>query len=126
MKLSEIKGVDAIDVIADIIDPITAIMADEEVKKLAEMKPKPPTLLIAKTILKRQKKAILEILAYLHGENPKTYNPSLIELPIMLVNLINEIQSNEELMSLFHSQPQMSSSVSSGAVMENTEETRTM
>ena len=126
MKLSEIKGVVAIDVIADIIDPITAIMADEEVKKLAEMKPKPPTLLIAKTILKRQKKAILEILAYLHGENPKTYNPSLIELPIMLVNLINEIQSNEELMSLFHSQPQMSSSVSSGAVMENTEETRTM
>ena len=126
MKLSEIKGVDAIEVVADIIDPVTSIMADEEVKKLAEMKPKPPTLLIAKTILKRQKKAILEILAILHGEDPKTYNPSLIELPILLVNLINEIQSNEELKSLFHSQPQMSSSVSSGAVMENTEETKTM
>lgn len=126
MKLSEIKGVDAIEVVADIIDPVTSIMADEEVKKLAEMKPKPPTLLIAKTVLKRQKKAILEILAILHGEDPKTYNPSLIELPILLVNLINEIQSNEELQSLFHSQPQMSSSVSSGAVMENTEETKTM
>lgn len=126
MKLSEIKGVDAIEVVADIIDPVTSIMADEEVKKLAEMKPKPPTLLIAKTVLKRQKKAILEILAILHGENPKTYNPSLIELPILLVNLINEIQSNEELQSLFRSQPQMSSSVSSGAVMENTEETKTM
>lgn len=126
MKLSEIKGVDAIEVVADIIDPVTKIMADAEIRILAEMKPKPPTIRIVKTVLKRQKEAILEILAILHGEDPKTYKPSVIELPILLINLFNEVQANEELMSLFHSQHQMSSSVSSGAVIQNTEETETM
>lgn len=126
MKLSEIKGVDAIDAIADMLDPITAIMADEEIKKLMSMVPRPSTLTIATKIMKKKKKEILEILAVMHGENPETFNPSLLELPIMLVNLINEVQNNEELMSLFHSQHQMISNVSFGAVMENTEETEIM
>lgn len=76
--------------------------------------------------MKRKKKEILEILATMHGENPETFSPSLIELPIMLVNLINEVQGNEELMSLFRSQHQMISNVSFGAVMENTEGTEIM
>lgn len=126
MKLSEIKGVDAIDAIADMLDPITAIMADEEIRKLMSMVPRPSTLTIAKNIMKRKKKEILEILATMHGENPETFSPSLIELPIMLVNLINEVQGNEELMSLFRSQHQMISNVSFGAVMENTEGTEIM
>lgn len=126
MKLSEIKGVDAIDAIADIIDPITAIMADDEIRKMMTVVPRPSVLTMAKTILKRKKKEILEILAVMHGENPETFNPSLLELPIMLVNLINEVQNNEELMSLFRSQHQMISNVSFGAVMENTEETEIM
>lgn len=126
MKLSEIKGVDAIDAIADMLDPITAIMADEEIKKLMSMIPRPSTLTIATKIMKKKKKEILEILAVMHGENPETFSPSLIELPIMLVNLINEVQNNEELMSLFRSQHQMISNVSFGAVMENTEETEIM
>lgn len=126
MKLSEIKGVDAIDAIADMLDPITAIMADEEIKKLMSMIPRPSTLTIATKIMKKKKKEILEILAVMHGENPETFSPSLIELPIMLVNLINEVQNNEELMSLFRSQHQMISNVSFGAVMENTEGTEIM
>lgn len=126
MKLSEIKGVDAIDAIADMLDPITAIMADEEIKKLMSMIPRPSTLTIATKIMKKKKKEILEILAVMHGENPETFSPSLIELPIMLVNLINEVQNNEELMSLFRSQHQMISNVSFGAVTGNTEETEIM
>jgi len=126
MKLSEIKGVDAIDAIADMLDPITAIMADDEIRKLMSMTPRPSTLTIATKIMKRKKKEILEILAVMHGENPETFNPSLLELPIMLVNLINEVQNNEELMSLFRSQHQMISNVSFGAVMGNTEETEIM
>lgn len=126
MKLSEIKGVDAIDAIADIIDPITAIMADDEIRKMMTVVPRPSELTMAKTILKRKKKEILEILAVMHGENPDTFKPSLIELPIMLLSLINEVQANEELMSLFRSQHQMISNVSFGAVTGNTEETEIM
>ena len=126
MKLSEIKGQDAIDVIADIIDPVTEIMADEVLRDMFVQKPRPHTLLLARAILKRQKKAILEILAYLNNESPDTFNPSLIELPVMLFNLINEIEGNEELMNLFHSQRQMMASVSSGAVTEPIKATETM
>lgn len=124
MKLSEIRGVDAIDVIADIIDPVTVIMADADIKEVISQKK--PTLIIAKVVLKKQKRAILDILAILNNEDPKTFNPSIIELPIMLVNLINDIEGDKELMDLFHSQPQMMASVSSGAVTQNTEGTETM
>lgn len=126
MKLSEIKGTDAIDVIADILDPITVIMADKEIQAIAKQTPRPPAIVIAKTILKNQKAAILEILARLNGEDPETFNPSLIKLPFMLMELIKEISKDEDLASLFHGQPQMSSSVPSGAVMPTTEETETM
>lgn len=126
MKLSEIKGTDAIDVIADILDPITVIMADKEIKALATQTPRPPAITMARIILKNQKAAILEILARLNGEDPKTFNPSLIKLPFMLMELIKEISEDEDLVSLFRGQPQMSSSVSSGAVMPTTEETETM
>lgn len=124
MRLSEIKGGDAIDVIADIIDPVTAIIADKEVAKV--IKANKPKLLIAKTILKRQKDNILLILAILNQENPKEFKPSLVELPVMLIQLITDVMDNEELMSLFHSQDMMISSGSSTPVMQTTEETETM
>jgi hypothetical protein len=124
MRLSEIRGENAIDVIADIIDPVTVILADEEVEKV--VKSNAPTLLKAKTILKRQKGAILEVLAILNQKDPKEFKPSLIELPIMLVQLLEDIKENDELMSLFHSQEQMTASVSSIPVMETTQETETM
>lgn len=124
MRLSEIKGGDAIDVIADIIDPVTAIIADKDVAKV--IKGNKPKLLIAKTILKKQKDNILLILAILNQENPKEFKPSLVELPVMLIQLITDVMENEELMSLFHSQDKMISSVSSTPVMQTTEETEKM
>ena len=124
MRLSEIKGEDAIDVIAEILEPAATILADPEVK--ASMESKKPYILIAKTILKRQKKAILEVLAILDRKNPEEFKPSLIELPIMLVHLLEDIAENKELASLFHSQNPMMGSVSSGSVTENTKETEGM
>ena len=124
MRLSEIKGVDAIDVIADVIDPITKILANKAIQDVIEKKR--PVLLIAKTILKEEKEAILEVLAVLHNENPKEFNPSLIELPIMLVQLIQDVMNNKELVDLFQSQEMTTASVSSFPAMQNTEGTETM
>lgn len=124
MRLSEIKGVDAIDVIADIIDPVTVILADKEIQEAIETKK--PYLLIAKTILKNQKEAILEVLAVLHKENPKEFKPSLIELPIMLVQLVQDVMENKELVDLFQLQGVKTASVSSFPAMQNTEGTETM
>lgn len=124
MRLSEIKGVDAIDVIADIIDPVTVILADKEIQEAIETKK--PYLLIAKTILKNQKEAILEVLAVLHKEDPKEFKPSLIELPIMLVQLVQDVMDNKELVDLFQLQGVKTASVSSFPAMQNTEGTETM
>lgn len=124
MRLSEIKGTDAIDVIADIIDPVTVILADKEIQEAIETKK--PYLLIAKTILKNQKEAILEVLAVLHKENPKEFKPSLIELPIMLVQLVQDVMNNKELVDLFQLQGVKTASVSSFPAMQNTEGTETM
>ena len=124
MRLSEIKGADAIDVIADIIDPVTKILADEEIKKVVQSKK--PALEITKVILKRQKEAILEVLAIINMEDPKAFKPSLIQLPIMILQLVQDIKDNEELMHLFQSQEQMMGGVSSIPVTEPTQGTETM
>ena len=124
MRLSEIYGEDAIDVIAEILEPAATILADAEVKAVIESRK--PYIIVAKTILSRQKKAILEVLAVLNRKDPKEFKPSLIELPIMLIHLLEDIAENQELMSLFQSRNPMMGSVSSGSVTENTKETEGM
>ena len=113
MKLSEIKGEHALDVLADIIDPVVEITGDEKVSKA--IKAGKPKLLIAKLIMKGHKKSIITILALLNGEDPKTYEPSLIELPKMILELL----SDEELVKLFQSQGQMMDSAYFGSATEN-------
>lgn len=121
MRLSEIKGENAIDVIADLLDPLTLILADPEIKKVA--KSNVDVLTQAKFILKKHKKAVLEILAILDQTPVEEFQPSLLELPKMLVDLINDIKENEELSSLFQSQGQMITDAPFGPVTQNTEET---
>lgn len=120
-KISEITGENAIDVIADILDPLSIILADKEVEKT--IKAQVPLIIKVQVVLKRQKKAILEVLAILNQKDPKEFNPSLIELPIMLMNLLKDIEDNPELASLFQSQGQTTTNVSFGSVMEDTQET---
>lgn len=124
MRLSEIKGMDAIDVIANIMDPVGEIISDEEI--LSTIRAKKPSFLIAKVILQRKKKAILTILAYLNGEDPETFNPSLLKLPIMLVHLIEDVAAEEEMKDLFHLQDLMMEGASSGSATETTTETEEM
>lgn len=118
MKLSEIRGEAAIDAIADIIDPVMDILADEEIQ--AEIKSGKPRAMLVKPILKLKKKEILTILAILNGEEPATFNPNLIQLPVMLLGLLNEIEENKELADLFQSQRQMKEGVSFGVVTDST------
>ena len=94
MKLSEIKGDDAIDIVAEMIDPVTEILADEEI--VSAYRSGKPDLLLIKMVLKNHKKAIKTILALLNGENPETYEPNILVLPFMIKDLI----SDEEFMSL--------------------------
>lgn len=115
MKLSEIKGEAAIEVIAAIIEPATEIMTDVEFRDLARKRNISKAATIA---LKNHSKAVLEILAALDGEDPRTYNPSLLSIPAKLLELFND----PELMALFSSQDPASEEASSGPVSANTED----
>ena len=107
MKLSEIRGEKAIELLGDILIPTTEIMADPKISSAVESgKPK---LTIVTNILKNHPKSILTILALLNQEDPETYNPSLLALPKMVMDILED----EELMDLFHSQGQLKEDESS-------------
>jgi len=117
MKLSEIKGEKALDVLADIIEPVANIMADGKVEKIYNSNQ--PRIKLVQHILKHNKKDVITILAILDGENPKTYaeKVTVTTLPMKLLELIND----QDLIAVFRSQGQTAEQTSSGSVTENTE-----
>lgn len=117
MKLSEIKGEQALDVLADIIDPVGRILADGSVYKLVQSgKPK---MFLVKHIIKTYKKEVIEIMARLDFKEPKEYEKemNIVTLPIKLLELLND----EDLLQVFQSQGQNMAQTSSGSAMVNTE-----
>jgi hypothetical protein len=115
MKLSEIKGQKAIEVIGDIIEPATEILSDPKVKFAARSKNIAAAASIA---LKNHPAQVLRVLAVLDGEDPETYSQSLLEIPKKLIDLLND----PELMSLFTSSDQTEAAESSGPQSANTED----
>lgn len=117
MKLSEYKGEQALDMLADIIEPAAIIMADKEIAAFA--KSGMPAIKFVKPIIKNHKKEVIEILAVLNGEDPKRYaeKVNLFTLPKKLLEIIND----PDLMSLFSSQGQKMDETSSGSATESIE-----
>ena len=95
MKLSEIKGEAALDVLADLMDPLTAILADPNVKEVVEGKK--PKLIIAKSLIKDHKKEIVEIFAILNQKTPEEYMESMTitSLIVETLDLLNDKELND-------------------------------
>lgn len=94
-KLSEIKGEEALETLAEIIEPAAEIFTDETVKKaLTEGKNK---LEAVKVVLKNHKKAVIAVMAALEGITVEEYQPPLLALPTMLMEVLND----PELQKLF-------------------------
>ena len=115
MKLSEVRGDAALDLLADLIDPATEIMSDKELAACIQHKNNTRAIKIA---IKSHKESVKTVLALLDGKDPKTYEPSVLSLPLRLLEILND----PDLVSLFSSQVQMVGAHSSGLAMENTEE----
>lgn len=115
-KLSEIRGEDALDVLADILEPAAEIMTDKEIAKFVRDK-KP--LKAVKLALKNHKKSVITILAVMEDEDPETYMPGLATLPVKLLELVND----PDMIQVFYSQGEMEGGTPSGSAMESTEET---
>lgn len=111
-KLSEIKGEDALDVLAELIEPLAEFAQDKLFVDLVRRK---EYLKACPYAIRSHKKALLRALAILEGVDPAEYNPSLIELPARLLEFFND----PELVLLFPSEQTVTSS---GSASESTEE----
>ena len=112
-KLSEYKGDDALDLLADILEPASEIIGDPEIKKIWASKA--PMIKIVKEALKNHKRAVIEILARLDGEEPDTYEVGVLTLPVKLLQLLQD----KELLAVFQLQAQNLDGDYSGSATEN-------
>lgn len=118
MKLTDYKNEDALDLLADILDPFSEILADPEIIKM--FKDKDATRIKAvQYLLKEHKKPILQIMARLDGVPVEQYEINLLDIPKKLLEILND----KELIGFFRSQGQTMASGSFGSAMENTTET---
>ena len=117
MKLSEVKGEAALDLLAEIIEPMTKIMVDPKVKELAKNRNK---IGLVKVFIKDHKEQVIEILAILDGISVDECKEKLTV--ITLTAKILEILNDPELVGFFISQGLMGGQTPSIAPMENTEE----
>lgn len=114
MKLSEIKGEKALDMLAEIIEPLSEIAADKE---FAESLKAGKMSKAVKQALKNHKESVITILAVLSEKPPAEYECNLLSLPMQLLDIIND----PWLKQAFISQSQ-DILMNSGSATENTEE----
>lgn len=115
MKLSDYQGEDALDLLADILDPITDIASDAELKKVISNRKN--NLEIVMYLLKHHKKEILAVLARIDGVAVEDYKCNVFTLTKSVLEIIND----ESVAELFRSQGQKMVDSSFGSATENTE-----
>lgn len=113
--LSDYKDDEAIELWAELLDPITAIISDKEL--ISGLKGKPP-IIMAKEILKSHKAEATQVLLTIDPEPLDGMN-----ILIRFVALLSDIGRNKDIMDFFGSAAQgMTESASSGSATENTED----
>lgn len=115
-RISDYKDGDALDLLADIMEPAVEIMADEEVRKTFDKKTRLQGAAIA---IKRHKDAVMRILARLEGVEVEQYHCNIFTLPARVLEVLND----KELLDFFTEQAQtMTIDAPSGAATEPTQE----
>lgn len=113
MKLSEFKDDEALELLANIIVPLTSIFSDKEVVSAQGNKAK-----MVSVAIKNHKAEVMEIMARLDCVEPSEYHINALSLPMKVLEIIND----KDLLSFFSAQSQNILSEYSGSVMESTEE----
>ena len=113
MKLSEFRDDAALELIADIIEPATEILADPAIKEAFSRS----KMAAIKVAIKNHKSAIKEIIARLDGKTPEECHFTALSLPIKLLSMFND----PDLQQLFTSSGQTEGENASASASENTE-----
>lgn len=96
MKLSDYKNEDAIEVIADILEPLSVIFTDEEIKK-EKNKNRMKAVSMA---LKKYKKEVIQILARIDDVPVDKYECNALTLPMKVLEVMNDKEVQDFLESL--------------------------
>lgn len=89
-KLSEIQDDEAMDLLADIMDPLVDICSDPKIKEMSEGEKKATKLEIIKYIMKNHKEPLKLIMAKLEGVPVEEYHYNVLTLPLVLLEIFNE------------------------------------
>lgn len=114
-KLAEYKDEEALELLAELVDPVIAIFGDKEIAGLMRSGNK---LLFVKEIIKKYPSEIIDIMAILDNTPREEYHINIVSLPKMLMDIIND----PLLSDFFVSQGEMASGMSSGSATEHTQE----
>ena len=114
MKLSEYQGEAALDVLADLIEPVGEIMSDKEIGEVF----KKNRFRAIGLAIKNHKNAVMQIMATVDGVPVEEYKCNVFTLPAKILELLND----PDIVQLFTYQGQTGDATSSGSASENTEE----
>lgn len=87
MRLSEFKDEQALEVLADLIEPAAEIMTDKEVSAAYDSNNLPHAISVA---IKNHKESVIKILATLDGVPVEEYHVNLFTLPVKVLELLND------------------------------------
>lgn len=121
MKLSDYKDEEAIEVLADILDPSVDILQDAEIAKVMSRKDITDKIKVTKALklaMKNHSKSVMELMAGLNRQPVEDFHCDMLTLPKMLLDILND----KELLSFFQYQGQSLEESNSGFVTESTEE----
>ena len=114
MKLSEYQGEAALDILADLVEPVGEIMTDKEIGEVF----KKNRFRAIGLAIKNHKNAVMQIMATIDGVPVEEYKCNVFTLPVKILELLND----PDIVQLFTYQGQTGDANSSGSASENTEE----
>lgn len=114
-KISDYRDEDALDLLADIMEPAVEILADETVRKTFETENR---MKLASVAIKNHKESVMQILARLEGVPREEFHCTIFTLPAVVLEVLND----QELLGFFTAQARMmSTAASSGKPTANIE-----
>ena len=90
-KILDARGEDALDVLADLLDPVTEIAQDEEISAMMRTGGTATVAQFAAAILRKHKSAVVQIMAIDDGKTPDEERKvlSAITIPARLMKLLS-------------------------------------
>lgn len=90
MKITEYENEQALELIADLLEPMTVILGDKEMPRLFASESK---IALVKYVIKNYKSEIIDILAIIDGVPREEYKCNVFTLPKKILELLEDSET---------------------------------